>query len=108
MADEDPFAHLRNSSPRHSARTTATGWLIIRVVVSGDEESLIAFQPIAEEALSIADEYARGTTKHTALSNSGARLYARRVRRSLFRASGITGGLETLAWRRRETISRTP
>ena len=75
MADEDPFAHLRNSSPRHSARTTATGWLIIRVVVSGDEESLIAFQPIAEEALSIADEYARGTTKHTALSNSGARLY---------------------------------
>jgi hypothetical protein len=46
------------------ARTTATGWLIIRVVVSGDEESLIAFQPIAEEALSIADEYARGTSRH--------------------------------------------
>ena len=53
MAEEDPFANLRNSSPVHAAIITPDGVLILSVLVSGDE-SLIAFQPVALKALEIA------------------------------------------------------
>jgi len=75
MAEEDPFAHLRNSSPLHSARTTADGTLIIQVLVSGDEQSLTDFQPVALEVLEIAAEYNRRVAEHLVPGRRGGRLY---------------------------------
>ena len=54
MAEEDPFEHLRTSSPLHAAITSPNGDLILTPVLSGSKESLIAFQSVAEAALELA------------------------------------------------------
>ena len=75
LAEADPFAHLRNSSPLYNARTTADGTLIIQVRVNGDEQSLTDFQPVALEALEIAAENSRHVTEHLVPGRRGGRLY---------------------------------
>ena len=59
MAEEDPFEHLKTSSPLHAAITSPNGDLILTPVLSGSKESLIAFQPVAEAALELATKQKR-------------------------------------------------
>jgi hypothetical protein len=77
MSEEDPFAHLRNSSPLHAAIITPGGELIIAVPVSGDEEVLMAFQPVALKILEVAGKHNRHITEHLVPGRLGGRLYDR-------------------------------
>ena len=79
MPEEDPFARLRNSSPLHAAIITPDGTLIIHVLVSGDEQSLTDFQPVALEVLEIAAKHNRHVTEHLVPGRRGGRFYDRMV-----------------------------
>lgn len=75
MSEEVPFAHLRNSSALHAAIITPNGVLILTPRLSGDEQSLIDFQPVALEALEIAAHNNRHVTEHLVPGRRGGRLY---------------------------------
>jgi len=77
MDEEDPFAVFKNSSPLHAAIITAGGELIIAVPVSGDEEALMAFQPVALKILEVAAKNNRHITEHLVPGRRGGRLYDR-------------------------------
>ena len=49
--------------------------MIIQVLVSGDEQSLTDFQPVALEALETAAENSRHVTEHLVPGRRGGRLY---------------------------------
>ena len=75
MSEEDPFAHLRNSSPLHAAIINPDGALILTPRVSGDEQSLTDFQSVALKALEIAAKNSRRVTEHLVPGRRGGRLY---------------------------------
>jgi hypothetical protein len=77
MPEEDPFAKFKNSSPLHAAIMTPGGELIIAVPVSGDEEALMAFQPVALKILEVAAKHNRHITDHLVPGRRGGRLYDR-------------------------------
>jgi len=77
MSEEDPFAVFKNSSPLHAAIITPGGELIIAAPVSGDEEVLMAFQPVALKILEVAAKNNRHITEHLVPGRRGGRLYDR-------------------------------
>ena len=77
MSEEDPFAVFKNSSPLHAAIITPGGELIIAVPVSGDEEALMAFQPVALKILEVAAKSNRHITEHLVPGRRGGRPYDR-------------------------------
>ena len=77
MTEEDPFAEFKNSSPLHAALITPDGALIIAAPISGDEDSLMAFQPVALKILEIATKHHRHITEHLVPGRRGGRLYDR-------------------------------
>ena len=54
MSEEDPFAEFKNSSALHAAIIFPDGALIIAAPISGDEEALMAFQPVVLKILEVA------------------------------------------------------
>jgi hypothetical protein len=77
MSEEDPFGAFKNSSPLHAAIMTPGGELIVAVPVSGDEEALMAFQPVALKILEVAAKHSRHITEHLIPGRRGGRLYDR-------------------------------
>jgi hypothetical protein len=77
MGEEDPVAEFKNSSPLHAAIITPGGELIIAVPISGDEEALMAFQPVALKILEVAAKHNRHITEHLVPGRRGGRLYDR-------------------------------
>jgi hypothetical protein len=73
MVEEDPFAELRNSSPRHAAIINPDGALILMPRISGEER----FQAVALKVLEIAAKNTRHVTEHLVPGRRGGRLYDR-------------------------------
>jgi hypothetical protein len=70
MAEEDPFAEFRKSSPHHRAETRPSGTLILSA-----KQSFLNFQPAARRALDIAAENNRRFKAHTVRGRRGEELY---------------------------------
>jgi hypothetical protein len=79
MAEEDPFAELKNSSAMHAAIINPDGVLILTPRISGDEQSLTDFQSVALKALEISTKNSRHVTEHLVPGRRGGRLYDRIV-----------------------------
>jgi hypothetical protein len=77
MSEEEPFAEFKNSSALHAAVITPDGALIIAAPISGDEEALMAFQPIVLKILEVAAKHNRHITEHLVPGRRGGRLYDR-------------------------------
>jgi hypothetical protein len=60
-----------------AAIITPGGELIIAVPISGDEEALMAFQPVALKILEVAAKHNRHITEHLVPGRRGGRLYDR-------------------------------
>jgi len=73
MAEEDPFAELKNSSALHAAIINPDGVLILTPLVRGD------FQSVALIALEIAAKNSRHVAEHLVPGRRGGRLYDRIV-----------------------------
>jgi hypothetical protein len=73
--EEDPFAHLRNSSWLHAAIINPDGALILTPCLSGDEQSLTDFQSVALKALEIAAKEQSPRHGATCSGATGRRLY---------------------------------
>jgi hypothetical protein len=77
MSEEDPFAEFKKSSALHAAKITPDGALIIAAPISGDEEALMAFQPVVLKILEVAAKHNRHITEHLVPGRRGGRLYDR-------------------------------
>jgi len=68
---------LPNSKTHHAAKITPDGALIIAAPISGDEEALMAFQPVVLTILEVAAKHNRHITEHLVPGRRGGRLYDR-------------------------------